>query len=570
LETHLKITQIDAQAFKNALIAAANALVEKRDTINSLNVFPVPDGDTGTNMSLTLMAAAKEARSVISQNVSDVAKAASSGALRGARGNSGVILSQLFRGFSRGLSSAAAVATIAAEDLSRAFAGSTQAAYSAVMKPREGTILTISRAISERAASFRKSDNPDRDDVVKLLDAVLEHGRKVLPQTTNMLPELKAAGVVDAGGEGLLTIWEAVRESLFKSGEIELIEEMGASTAAAASTHIREVDIQFTYCTEFFINVDPARVKPNLETSMMSYLEKHGDSIVVVRDEGLVKVHTHTNHPGNVLEYALTLGSLSSVKIDNMREQNHEMASFIPQPSGNTLSSNTLASQAVVPLTGDIGFIAVSSGGGFAEIFTKLGVTHIIEGGQTMNPSTDDILKAAESIPAPDIFVLPNNKNIILAARQAAEMINGKTLHVLNTKSVPQGIAAMVSFVPGVSAADNFSQMTDAAKSVTTGQVTYAVRDTELDGRTISEGDILGLVENEIVASSKTVADCAAQVLAMLAVDEPGLISIYAGADVLETDSGALLQDFQTNFPDIEIEFHNGGQPLYYYVFSAE
>ncbi|MCL2851621.1 MAG: DAK2 domain-containing protein [Defluviitaleaceae bacterium] len=570
METHLKITQIDAQAFKNALIAAANALVEKRDTINSLNVFPVPDGDTGTNMSLTLMAAAKEARSVISQNVSDVAKAASSGALRGARGNSGVILSQLFRGFSRGLSSAAAVATIAAEDLSRAFAGSTQAAYSAVMKPREGTILTISRAISERAASFRKSDNPDRDDVVKLLDAVLEHGRKVLPQTTNMLPELKAAGVVDAGGEGLLTIWEAVRESLFKSGEIELIEEMGASTAAAASTHIREVDIQFTYCTEFFINVDPARVKPNLETSMMSYLEKHGDSIVVVRDEGLVKVHTHTNHPGNVLEYALTLGSLSSVKIDNMREQNHEMASFIPQPSGNTLSSNTLASQAVVPLTGDIGFIAVSSGGGFAEIFTKLGVTHIIEGGQTMNPSTDDILKAAESIPAPDIFVLPNNKNIILAARQAAEMINGKTLHVLNTKSVPQGIAAMVSFVPGVSAADNFSQMTDAAKSVTTGQVTYAVRDTELDGRTISEGDILGLVENEIVASSKTVADCAAQVLAMLAVDEPGLISIYAGADVLETDSGALLQDFQTNFPDIEIEFHNGGQPLYYYVFSAE
>ena len=567
METHLKITHIDAQAFKKALIAGTNALVTKRDEINAMNVFPVPDGDTGTNMSLTFMAAAKEARSVILQNVSDVAKAASSGALRGARGNSGVILSQLFRGFSRGLGSAT-VATIDAEDLARAFAGSTQAAYSAVMKPREGTILTISRAMSDRAASFCKSDNPDRDDIVKLLDAVLEHGRKVLRQTPNMLPELKAAGVVDAGGEGLLTIWEGVRQSLLISGDIELNEDSGTSSPYASATYTQAADINFTYCTEFFISFDEAFAKPNLEASIMSHLARHGDSVVVVRDEGLVKVHVHTNHPGNVLEYALTIGSLSTIKIDNMREQNHEMASFMPS-SPSVSPSGALAPQEV-PHTGDIGFISVSSGEGFAEIFTKLGVNHIIEGGQTMNPSTDDILHAAQSIPAPDIFVLPNNKNIILAAKQAADLITGKTLHVLHTTSVPQGIAAMVAYVPGVSTEDNLSQMKDSCEAVTTGQVTYAVRDTELNGRTISQGDILGIVEGDIVASAKTVNECAAGVLRRLIENKPDLISIYVGQDIREGEAEALLESFRADYPDVDYEFHSGGQPLYYYIISAE
>ena len=565
METHLKITHINAQAFKNALIVGANALGAKRDAINALNVFPVPDGDTGTNMSLTLMAAAREARSVISQNVSDVAKAASSGALRGARGNSGVILSQLFRGFSRGLGT---VATIAAEDLSRAFAGSTQAAYSAVMKPREGTILTISRAMSDRAASFCKSDNPDRDDILKLLDAVLEHGRKTLRQTTNMLPELKAAGVVDAGGEGLLTIWEGVRESLLLTGDIELNEDSGTSNPSASASYEQAADIRFTYCTEFFVNFDEAHAKPNLEASMMSYLARHGDSVVVVRDDGLVKVHVHTNHPGNVLEYALTIGSLSAIKIDNMREQNHEMASFMP--SSQSVHPGSAPVPQEVPHTGDIGFIAVSSGEGFAEIFTKLGVNHIIEGGQTMNPSIDDILHAAQSIPAPDIFVLPNNKNIILAAKQAADLITGKTLHVLHTKSVPQGIAAMVAYVPGLGAEVSLSQMKDACEAVTTGQVTYAVRDTELNGRTISQGDMLGIVDGEIVTSSKTVAECAAEVLDRLMDNEPCLISVYAGQDVSEAEAQALFESCRASYPGVEYEFHRGGQPLYYYIFSAE
>ena len=567
MEAYIKITQIDANSFKNALIAAANSLNEKRDIINALNVFPVPDGDTGTNMSLTLLAAAREARSVISQNVGDVAKAASSGALRGARGNSGVILSQLFRGFYRGLCSATNVAAIAAEDLCRAFSGSTQAAYSAVMKPREGTILTISRAISERAASFCKSDNPDRDDIAKLLEAVLEHGRKVLRQTTAMLPELKAAGVVDAGGEGLLTIWEAVRESLFKTGDIELIENVTQPYQSSALSRISEADIRFNYCTEFFINVPDQAAKPNIEANMMNYLAKHGDSVVVVRDEKLVKVHVHTNHPGNVLEYALTIGSLSSVKIDNMREQNHEMASFIPASAAN-LSS--LPVSLPDSLTGEIGFIAVSGGRGFADIFTKLGVTHIIEGGQTMNPSTDDILQAANYITAENIIVLPNNKNIILAAKQAAELITPKKLYVLETTSIPQGIAAMVAYVPGTDIKVSLEQMTDAATTVTTGLVTYAVRDTELDGRVISQGDILGIIENEIVANSKSVADCARMVLEKLSLNNPEIISVYAGQDVSDTEAHDLFDGFIADFPDIEAELHNGGQPLYYYVFSAE
>ncbi|MCL2616869.1 MAG: DAK2 domain-containing protein [Defluviitaleaceae bacterium] len=567
METQQKITQLDARVFKNALIAGANALNAKRETINALNVFPVPDGDTGTNMSLTVLAAAREARATISLNVHDIAKAASGGALRGARGNSGVILSQLFRGFARGLGSANASA-FNAEDLALAFAGSTQAAYTAVMKPKEGTILTISRAISEQAAQFVKISNPDRDNIVKMLDSVLEHARKVLLQTTGMLPELKAAGVVDAGGEGLITIWEGARDSLLASGEIALVEDVSASSPITATFGAAE-DIKFAYCTEFFINFDEARANPNLESNIMAYLAKHGDSVVVVRDEGIVKVHVHTNHPGSILEYALAIGSLSTIKIDNMREQNHQMASFMPTASAGTNPVATPAAELPHTESG-FGFIAVSSGNGFSKIFHKLGVSHIIEGGQTMNPSTEDILQAAATVPAANIFVLPNNKNITLAAKQAANMIDGKTLHVLNTKSVPQGIAAMIAFNPSANAQDNQTQMESAADTVHTGQITYAVRDTELNGNTIAQGDILGIINNEIVTSSKSVTECAAQVLDMLMTGDRSLLSIYSGQDISEDDAQALVRECEAKFPDIDLEFHNGGQPLYYYIFSAE
>ena len=558
----MKLTQVDARAFKNALTAGANALVARRDEINALNVFPVPDGDTGTNMSLTFLAAVREAGAVTTDNVNDIAKATSSGALRGARGNSGVILSQLFRGFSRGLSSGAAAEAFTAKDLEQAFAGSTQAAYSAVMKPREGTILTIARAMSERAAKFCKND-PDSDDIIKMLDAVLEHARKVLLQTTDMLPELKAAGVVDAGGEGLLVIWEGALEALKSGEDVVPAEDKGASAPSSSAAFVNTADIEFAYCTEFIIT--EVRASSTLENDMKSYLAKHGDSVVVVHDDDIVKAHVHTNNPGKILEYALTIGPLSNIKIDNMREQHTEMT-LASAPA----NAPSISAAPVVQLDENIGFIAVASGNGFADIFSQLGVSRVIEGGQSMNPSTEDILKAAAEIPARDIFVLPNNKNIILAAKQAAELVTDKRLHVLNTKSVPQGIAAMIAFIAGVSAEENFKQMDDASNAVTTGQVTYAVRDTEWGETTISEGDILGLVENKIVTSAKTVNDGAMQVIETLNEGEPELLSIFVGQDVSEEDAQALVEACETKFPDIEVELHIGGQPLYYYIFSAE
>ena len=558
----MKLTQVDAQAFKNALTAGANALVARRDEINALNVFPVPDGDTGTNMSLTFLAAVKEARAVATNNVNDIAKATSSGALRGARGNSGVILSQLFRGFSRGLSSGEAVETFSAKDLERAFIGSTQAAYSAVMKPREGTILTIARAMSERATQFCKND-PESDDIIKMLDAVLEHARKVLLQTTDMLPELKAAGVVDAGGEGLLVIWEGAREALKSGEDIVLAEAGGTSAQATTAAFVNPADIEFAYCTEFIIT--EVRPSSSLETDMKNYLSKHGDSVVVVHDDDIVKAHIHTNNPGKILEYALTIGPLSNIKIDNMREQHTEMT-YTSAP----VNAPSTPAVPAVQLDENVGFIAVASGAGFTELFSQLGVSKIIEGGQSMNPSTEDILKAAEEIPARDIFVLPNNKNIILAAKQAAELVTGKKLHVLPTRSIPQGIAAMIAFIAGVSAEENFKQMEDASDAVTTGQITYAVRDTELNGNIISEGDILGLVKGDIVTSAKTVEDCAMQVIDALNEYEPELLSIFVGQDVAEEDAQALVEACEAKYPDIEIELHVGGQPLYYYIFSAE
>jgi len=558
----MKLTQIDARAFKNALTAGANALVARRDEINALNVFPVPDGDTGTNMSLTFLAAVREARAVAADDVNAIAKATSSGALRGARGNSGVILSQLFRGFSRGLSAGASTEAFTAKDLEQAFAGSTQAAYSAVMKPREGTILTISRAMSERAAKFCKND-PDSDDIIKMLDAVLEHARKVLLQTTEMLPELKAAGVVDAGGEGLLIIWEGAREALKSGEDVALAEDSGASAPSVSSAFVNAADIEFAYCTEFIIT--EVRPSATLEGDMKSYLAKHGDSVVVVHDDDIVKAHVHTNNPGKVLEYALTIGPLSNIKIENMREQHSEMV--MTTESANVPNATVAP---VVQLDENVGFIAIASGSGFADMFSQLGVTRVIEGGQSMNPSTEDILKAAAEIPARDIFVLPNNKNIILAAKQAAELVTDKRLHVLPTKSVPQGIAAMIAFISGTSTEENFAQMESAARAITTGQVTYAVRDTELDGTIITEGDILGLVENKIVTSAKSVSDCALQVIEAMNECEPELLSIFVGQDVSEEDAQTLMEECEARFPDIEIELHTGGQPLYYYIFSAE
>lgn len=559
------ITQLDASAWKKAIAAGANALAGKRAEIDALNVFPVPDGDTGTNMSLTIHAAAKEALAALG-NVCDIAKAASSGALRGARGNSGVILSQLFRGFAKGLGELEVLTT---ESLAQAMAGATQMAYTAVMKPREGTILTVARGVSEKATAFLAGEaEPGRSDIRKMLDACILHGRKVLLMTPELLPELKAAGVVDSGGEGFITMWEGIRQSLDVSGEIALVGVGQAESAQGGLPYKVEApskgsvfglyeseDIKFPYDTELFIKIAApqyaSRGEIALEGEIRAFLDKHGDSIVVVVDGGLVKVHIHTDRPGAVLDFCMKIGNLSNIKIENMREQH-----------------SALIEKEVVP-TKPFGFVAVSAGKGFSDLFAELGAAQIVEGGQTMNPSAEDILRAAEATGAADVFILPNNPNIILAAKQAAELAKSSKLHVVETRSMPEGVAALVAFVEAFSLENNMQGMGEAAAAVKTAQVTYAVRDTSVEGRSIAEGDILGIVGSQIVTSGASVDECALFVASEL-VKEHEFLSIYSGEDVSEAEAQTLLDGLVEALPGVEIEMHSGGQPLYYYIFAAE
>lgn len=563
---------IDAKLLQKAFLAGASSLEAKKEWINELNVFPVPDGDTGTNMTLTIMSAAKEVAAIENPTMDALAKAISSGSLRGARGNSGVILSQLFRGFTKEIKGVQQINTAI---LASAFVRATETAYKAVMKPKEGTILTVAKGMSEKAALLAEQT----DDILEFCEKVIEEGDYVLSQTPEMLPVLKQAGVVDSGGQGLMQVLKGCLDGL-QGKEISLAVESTpkpASASAAVSapmdkSQIDTADIKFGYCTEFIINTEKEFTDED-ELSFKAYLEELGDSIVVVADEDVVKVHVHTNHPGLAFEKALTYGSLSRMKIDNMREEHQERLIQDAEKVAAQQKAEDEAKKAAK--TEDkprkpFGFIAVSVGEGLTEIFKGIGADYLIEGGQTMNPSTEDILNAVEHVNADTIFVLPNNKNIILAAEQAVYLVEDKNIIVVPSRTVPQGITALINFMPDLSAEENLENMKAEMARVKTGQITYAVRTTNIDGMDITEGDIMAIGDQGMLAVDKSIPEAALKALEAMIDEESELVTIYYGADVSEEDAEGLLALAGEQFPDVEIELQNGGQPVYYYMISVE
>lgn len=560
----MAVKSADASLFQTAVLAAAKNLEAKKEWINELNVFPVPDGDTGTNMTMTIMAAAKEVAAIENPTMGAIAKALSSGSLRGARGNSGVILSQLFRGFTKEIS-AADVITVTI--LANAFTRATETAYKAVMKPKEGTILTVARGMAEKAAELATQT----DDIVEFLQQVIEHGDYVLSQTPEMLPVLKQAGVVDSGGQGLMQVMKGGLDGLLGKG-IPFDSEVAQGAAksqtgiAAGREELETADIKFGYCTEFIINVEK-NYNPEEELKFKGFLESIGDSIVVVSDDDVVKVHVHTNNPGLAIERALTYGSLSRMKIDNMREEHNER--LIQNASAAASKPKAEEPKKEEPRK-PYGFIAVSIGEGLGEIFKGIGADYLIEGGQTMNPSTEDMLNAIEKVNADVIYILPNNKNIILAAEQARSLVEDKQIFVVPSKTVPQGIAALINFLPDVSPEENMESMTEEMGRIRTGQITYAVRNTSIDGMEIKEGNIMGIGDSGMLAVGQDITETTMEALRHMVDEESELISIYYGADVSEEDAEGLLSKIQEEFPDCEAELNNGGQPIYYYLLSVE
>ena len=554
----MSILTVNGQILKKAIIAGANELAKNRAYIDSLNVFPVPDGDTGVNMSMTALAAAREVEKLNTENIHEVAKAAANGSLRGARGNSGVILSQLFRGFAKGLEGKSEAD---AEALSEAFVKAMEAAYKAVMKPKEGTILTIAKSLTESAMEAVL----DGDEINAILGYMLEKSHQMLVKTQFMLPELKAAGVVDAGGRGLLYIIEGALASGDIKGEIK-VNDLGAPSEAVEMPVFAgssAADIKFAYCTEFFINIgkgSKTKTFEEVEDSLKDYLESIGDSTVIIGDDELIKIHVHTNNPGAVLEEALKIGELSSIKIENMKEQHSSMV--------NHQQSEQIEEDTADPK--NIGFIAVSTGDGFKSLFKDLKVDEIIEGGQTMNPSTETFLSALDNVNAENIIIFPNNKNIILAAQQAAKLYKGKNVYVLPTESMPQGITSLISYIPDFGIEENLKQMRLVMSSVKTGLVTYAVRDTKLDGKEIKENDILCILENDIKHVEKDIIEGTKALIDTMLEHEPDIISIYYGQDQTEEEANIIAAYVEEKNPDCEAEVLNGGQPLYYYVISAE
>ena len=556
---------VDAVTLKQAFLNGARNLEVKKEWINELNVFPVPDGDTGTNMTMTIMAAAREVAAVEEPTMESLARAISSGSLRGARGNSGVILSQLVRGFTKEIKTVEEINTVT---LANAAVRATETAYKAVMKPKEGTILTVAKGMSDKAVELVSQT----EDIVEFCRAVIEHGDYVLSQTPEMLPVLKQAGVVDSGGQGLMQVVKGAFEGLL-GNEIQADVEIPAA-APSVRTADRPgtpaaADIRYGYCTEFIINVEK-NYDDAEELHFKAYLESIGDSIVVVSDDGVVKVHVHTNDPGLAIQKALTYGSLSRMKIDNMREEHEER---LIKDAGRIAAEQKAAGQKKAESREpgkEYGFIAVSVGDGLGEIFKGLGADCLIEGGQTMNPSTEDMLNAIEQVNAEHVFILPNNKNIILAAEQAKALVKDKEIIVVPSKTVPQGIAALISFVPDVSAQENLEAMTEEMGRVKTGQVTYAVRSTVIDGMEIHEGDIMALGDSGILAVGKTVPAAAMDAVRAIVDGETELISVYYGSDVSEEDANALLAEIKEEFAGCEIDLQYGGQPIYYYLISAE
>ena len=562
----MKINTIDASLCARMFLAGAKNLEAKKEWINELNVFPVPDGDTGTNMTLTIMSAAKEVAGLETVTMETFAKAVSSGSLRGARGNSGVILSQLLRGFTKVIRSEKEIDTVV---LASAFQKAVETAYKAVMKPKEGTILTVARGGADRAVALLE-ENPDLD-LDTMLKAVIRRSEEVLNQTPEMLPVLKEAGVVDSGGQGLLQVLKGAYDA-FCGKEVDYTIEAGSGAktgAAKAAETEAPAEIRYGYCTEFIILLDKEYTHET-ELSFKAYLESIGDSIVVVSDDGIVKVHVHTNDPGLAIQKALTYGSLTSMKIDNMREEHKEkLFKESEKKEAEKKAAEEKALQEVKERK-PVGFISVSIGEGIAEIFRDLGVDYLIEGGQTMNPSTEDMLNAIEKVNADTIFIFPNNKNIILAANQARDLTEDKKIIVVPTKTVPQGITAIINYVPEKTPEENAQTMEEEISHVKTGQLTYAVRDTHIDEKVIHAGDIMGVGDHAILAVGREIDPVAEETVALMMDDESELISIYYGEDMKEEEAEALHERIAKAYPDCDVELNYGGQPIYYYIISVE
>jgi len=548
---------IDAITLKKAFIAGAMRIESKKEYINELNVFPVPDGDTGTNMTLTIQAAVNEVKQLDNPSVSDIAKAISSGSLRGARGNSGVILSQLFRGFSKEIREHD---ELNAEVMAKALTRGAQTAYKAVMKPKEGTILTVAKAAATKATELAATT----DDIIYLSEEVLKYMEEVLLQTPDMLPVLKEAGVVDSGGQGLLEVCKGFHYSLIGKVIVDDKEMVSASPKLVSVSHDEPVDIKFGYCTEFIINLEKKYDEED-ETKLKSYLMDIGDSIVVVSDDDIVKIHVHTNNPGDALQKGLSYGSLSRIKIDNMREEHNEKLI----KDAEKLAKEQEISKKEEPRK-EVGFISVSSGEGMNEIFKGLGVDYIITGGQTMNPSTDDMLKAVESVNADNIFILPNNSNIILTANQTKDIVEDKNIIVIPSRTLTQGIAAIINYIDGSSIEENIERMTEEMTNIKSGQVTYAIRDTIIDGKEIKQGDIMGLDEKRILSVGKDVVEATLDLIGQMVDEDSDLISLYYGEGVTEEEAEELVGLIEDKYPDLEVELNYGGQPIYYYYMSIE
>ena len=554
----MALKSIDAVMIQKMFLSGAKALEAKKEYINELNVFPVPDGDTGTNMTMTIMSAAKEVTNLEKPSMDELGKAISSGSLRGARGNSGVIMSQIFRGFVKEIKGND---TLDVTIIGNAVQHAAETAYKAVMKPKEGTILTVAKAGAEKAEDMLI--NSDTDDIIEFCDAIVAHMEDTLLKTPDMLPVLKQAGVVDSGGEGLMTFLRGAIDALKGKVSDFTVKVSGTSKVVKASTTAtEEADIKFGYCTEFIIMLE--REQDVVERQLKEYLQKIGDCVVVVADGDIVEVHVHTNDPGLAIQKALTYGSLTSMKIDNMREEHHEK---VIKDAEKAAKAETEAKSEPEK---EVGFIAVSAGEGLSDIFKDLGVDFIIEGGQTMNPSTEDILEAVDKVNAKNIFVLPNNGNIILAAEQAKQLTENKNLIVIPSKNIPQGISAMINYVANKSVDENEKNMSTEMLNIKSGQVTYAVRDTNMDGKDIKQGDFMGLTDKTIVAVEKNVDDAATALIDSMIDDDAKLVSLYYGADVDEDGANKLADKLADKYEDVEFEVQFGGQPVYSYFISVE
>ncbi len=561
-------TSIDAGMVKEIFLAGAANLEAKKEWINDLNVFPVPDGDTGTNMTLTIMSASKEVSNIETPDMESLAKAISSGSLRGARGNSGVILSQLLRGFTKVIREYDAIDS---RVLSLAFEKAVETAYKAVMKPKEGTILTVARGMSEKMTELA----PKISDIKKLLGLVIEYGDEVLNYTPELLPVLKQAGVVDSGGQGLMQLMKGAYDALMgkKVDYSNVISESkpAAGKETTAAKGIEDVNIEFGYCTEFIVNIEK-KYGEKEEAAFKAFLESIGNSIVIVSDDEMVKVHVHTNHPGLAFEEGLKYGSLSKMKVDNMREEHEERlianASKVAGDNKETEHKEEAEEEEIV--NEKYGFISVSAGDGLTEIFKCLGVNYVIEGGQTMNPSTEDMLNAIENVHADNIFILPNNSNIILAANQAQSIVEDKNVIVVPTKTVPQGISALLAYSEEAAPEDNFNAMSEEIARVKSGSVTYAVRDTEVDDKVIRQGDIMGIGDKTILSVGQNISEVTKDLIDNLMDDDSELISIYYGNDIEEASAEELAKQIEEAYPDADVELNYGGQPIYYYIVSVE